>query len=78
MVEKVITSDRTPQGRNVIDFLAWQQGRRSGAGTAAAICARRCRHCGAALLDGESDDDCSSAGLGAPALRAPPRRFYAE
>ena len=28
---------------------------------ALAIAARTCRHCGAALLDGESENDCSSA-----------------
>jgi|GEM_PF-843654 len=83
MVEKVITGDR-----NVLDFRSYQQLRKSGVDNAAVRSAsrvmRHCRHCGAALLDGESDDDCSSAGLGAPALRAPPalrvlpRRFYAE
>jgi hypothetical protein len=83
MVEKVITGTR-----NVLDFRSYQQLRKSAADNAAARLApslsRICRHCGAAMLDGESDDDCSSAGLVAPALRAPPalravpRRFYAE
>ncbi|MGZ3348278.1 MAG: hypothetical protein ACXU89_04955 [Xanthobacteraceae bacterium] len=55
MVEKVIT----PQ-RNVVDFARYQSGR-IGGGKALAISARACLHCGAALLDGESEDDCSSA-----------------
>jgi hypothetical protein len=76
MVERVITGDR-----NVLDFRSYQQLRRSGVDNAAvrrASAAARCRHCGAALLEGENDDDCSSAGVVAPALRAPPRRFRAE
>jgi hypothetical protein len=83
MVEKLIT-----ETRNVLDFSSYQQLRRSAADNVAARLAsspaRLCRHGGAALLDGESDDDCSSAGLVAPVLRAPPalrvlpRRFYAE
>ncbi|MEH6951443.1 hypothetical protein V4R08_08840 [Nitrobacter sp. NHB1] len=77
MVEKVVTRDR-----NVLDFRSYQQLRRSCGDNAAvrfaAGLARTCRHCGAALLDGESDDDCSSAGLAPPALRTPPRRFCAE
>ena len=54
MVERVIT----PQ-RNVIDFARYQQGR--GVGKAHAIASRLCRHCGAALSDGENEDECSSA-----------------
>jgi len=83
MVEKVITGTR-----NVLDFRSYQQLRKAAADNVAVRLAspsvQLCRHCGAALLDGESDDDCSSAGLVAPALRAPPvlravpRRFYAE
>jgi hypothetical protein len=83
MVEKVITGTR-----NVLDFRSYQRLRKPDVDNAAARLAsgpsRLCRHCGAAMLDGESDDDCSSAGLVAPALRAPPalrvlpRRFYAE
>jgi hypothetical protein len=53
MVEKVITSSP-----NVIDLAGYRLGR---GGKAPAISARVCRHCGAALLEGESDDDCSSA-----------------
>ena len=55
MVEKVITSSP-----NVIDFARYQQGR-GGAPRRLAISARVCRHCGAALLEGESEDECSSA-----------------
>jgi hypothetical protein len=55
MVEKVITPDR-----NVIDFARYQAGR-NAAGKAPAIPARACRHCGAALSEGESEDECSSA-----------------
>jgi hypothetical protein len=54
MVEKF-----TMPGPNVVDFARYQQGR--DAGKALAISARICRYCGAALLDGENQDDCSSA-----------------
>ena len=55
MVEKVITP-----GPNVVDFARYQQGRNT-AGKALAISARVCRHCGAALLEGEREEECSSA-----------------
>jgi hypothetical protein len=64
MVEKVII----PRP-NIVDFSRYQQGRNS-TGKARAIPVRVCRHCKAALLEGENEDDCSSAGT--------PRRFYAE
>ena len=72
MVEKVITP-----GRNVVDFLEYQQGRKL---SIAKLSARTCRHCGAMLSDGEAEEECSSAGfnLEAPGLREPPRKFYAE
>ena len=54
MVEKVIM-----QAQNVVDFASYQQGRGT-AGRAQAISARNCRHCGAMLLDGEREDECSS------------------
>ena len=54
MVEKVITS------RNVVDFARYQAGRNAAA-KAQAMSARVCRHCGAALLEGEREDECSSA-----------------
>ena len=67
MVEKVITSPRADRSapadssaRNVVDFARYQVGR-NAAGKAAAISARSCRHCGAALAEGEREDECSSA-----------------
>ena len=72
MVEKVITP-----GRNVVDFAKYQQGRKFGV---AKMSARTCRHCGAALGEGESEDECSSAGFNfeAPRLRENLCKFYAE
>jgi hypothetical protein len=55
MVEKVITSSQ-----NVVDFARYQVDRNAG-GNAPAISARACRHCGAVLSEGESEDECSSA-----------------
>ena len=67
MVEKVITS--LP---NVVDFARYQVGRNS-AGKALAMSARACRHGGAALSEGESEDECSSAfNLEASRLRGGP------
>jgi hypothetical protein len=66
-------------GRNVIDFLGYQQGRKTGAWLTVKvqpISARTCRHCGAGLMDGESEDDCSSASISADAVQA--RKFYAD
>jgi hypothetical protein len=54
MVEKVTTSPC-----DVVDFAHYRADR--AAGKAPAISARACRHCGAALLDGESEEECSSA-----------------
>jgi hypothetical protein len=72
MVEKQITSPH-----NVIDFSRYQTVR-SGAGTALAISARACRYCGAALSEGENENECSSAfNTEAQRLRGP-RKFYAE
>jgi hypothetical protein len=74
MVEKVITP-----GNNVVVDFARYQAVRTAAGKALAISARACRHCGAALSDGESEDECSSAfNIGAPALRDGLRKFYAD
>ncbi len=73
MVEKVIT-----RGRNVVDFARYQQGR-NAAGKASAMSARACRHCGAALSEGEREDECSSAfNTEAPRLFDAPRKFYAD
>lgn len=55
MVEKLITSPE-----NVVDFVRYQAGRGVGC-KAAAISARLCRHCGAALSEGEREEECSSA-----------------
>ena len=55
MVEKVITP-----GPNVVDFARYQLGRNAG-GRTPAISARACRHCGAALSEGEREEECSSA-----------------
>jgi hypothetical protein len=72
MVEKLITSPR-----NVVDFARYQRDRKA-AGKALAV-ARICRHCGAALSEGESEDECSGAfNLEAPGLRSEPRKFYAD
>lgn len=73
MVEKFAQQDR----RNVVDFANYQ--RASRVSTVSSDGSRWCRHCGASLLDDESEDDCSSAGLllQSPA-RMRPRRFSAE
>jgi hypothetical protein len=51
MVEKLITSPE-----NIVDFVRYQAGR-GVACKAAAISARICRHCGAALSEGEREDE---------------------
>jgi hypothetical protein len=63
MVEKVIM-----QARNVIDFASYQQGRDIVA-RAQAMSARTCRRCGAALADGEFEDECSSVANAEETLR---------
>ena len=71
MVSKQITS------RNVIDFASYQQGRIVG--NLEAFSVRLCRHCGAALADGENEDECSSTfNVAASTLRTAQRKFYAE
>jgi len=55
MVEKLISSSR-----NVVDLALYQR-ERKGAAATLAMSARLCRHCGAALSDGESEDECSGA-----------------
>ncbi|OAF02921.1 hypothetical protein AYJ54_25295 [Bradyrhizobium centrolobii] len=70
MVEKRITSPR-----NVIDLASYRQVLASGK----AMSARLCRHCGAPLLDGENDDDCSTAfNRAAPRLRETSRRIRVD
>ncbi|MFT4115893.1 hypothetical protein [Bradyrhizobium sp.] len=72
MVEKNITSPR-----NVIDLANYRQVLANG--RASSMSARMCRHCGAPLLDGESDDDCSTAiNAATPRLREQLRRFRAD
>lgn len=53
MVEKPIISSR-----NVVDLSRYRE--LNAAGRAMAMSARACRHCGAALLDGEREEECSS------------------
>jgi len=73
MVEKPITPRR-----NVIDFARYQQDR--ALGRVQAISPKLCRYCGAALMDGENEDECSSAlnTLALQPLETKPRRFYAD
>jgi hypothetical protein len=47
------------QAQNIIDFASYQQGRNI-VFKAPALSARMCRHCGAALAEGEREDECSS------------------
>lgn len=54
MVEENITSLR-----NVVDLVIYRQDR--ACGRPMAMSARLCRHCGAPLLDGENEDECSSS-----------------
>jgi hypothetical protein len=72
MVDKVKTSPR-----NVIDLARYRGGRASG--NAPAVVVHLCRHCGAALTDGEREDECSSAfNFEAARLRGATRSFYAD
>jgi hypothetical protein len=69
MVERVITPVR-----NVVDFSRYRQDRCGGA-----IALRICGHCGAALSEGEHEDECSSAfNLEAARSRGGPRKFSVE
>ena len=70
MVEKPVTSSR-----NVVDFARYSAGR-NAAGRTLAISARLCRHCGAALLEGEREEECSSAGVSMDSIKS--RKFRAE
>jgi hypothetical protein len=63
---------------NVVDFASYQQVRSAAEGTLA-VSARICRHCGAALLEGESEDDCSSTfNIEAASRRGDKRKFFAD
>jgi hypothetical protein len=73
MVEKVITPRL-----NVVDFVRYQADR-SAVGKAVALSARVCRHCGAALLEGEREDECSSTfNIDTTGLRGEPRKSVAD
>ena len=72
MVEKPIMSPR-----NVIELARYQQSR--SVGKVQAFSTRLCRHCGAALADGENEDECSSTfNIAASSLRTAQRKFRAE
>jgi hypothetical protein len=68
----------TTPARNVVNFGSYRQARRDGAkalvASALAISARHCKHCGAALGEGEAEDECSSA---LNVVKRPPTRFRA-
>jgi hypothetical protein len=72
-----LTKSTTP-ARNVVNFTSYQQARRDSAKalvvSALAVLARRCKHCGAALGEGEIEDECSSASND---VQRPPARFRA-
>ena len=53
MVEKRITASQ-----NVIDLALWRK--RTGGANAAAVSLRLCRQCGAALAEGEREEECSA------------------
>jgi RNase P subunit RPR2 len=73
MVEKLITPSQ-----NVVDFARYQS-ERNASDIAPAIQARTCRHCGAALSEGESEQECSSAfNFEALGTRVATRKFYSE
>ena len=72
MVEKVIMSPP-----NVLDFARYHAGR--NVARAGAISARICRHCGAALSEGEREDECSSVlNIEAASPRGGARKLYAD
>jgi hypothetical protein len=54
MVEELIISSR-----NVVDLSRYRE--RGAVRRAAPMSARICRHCGAKLLEGEREEECSSA-----------------
>ena len=64
----------------MVDFARYRQGRKAGKANALLARAGSCRHCGAALGEGESEDECSSAGFAVEATRLPESscKFYAE
>ncbi len=72
MVDKVVKPGR------IIDFANYQRAQRPSRATA--MSGRFCRYCGAALLDDDREEDCSSAGvlLQGPTRTRSPRRFRAD
>ena len=72
MVEKPIISSR-----KISDLSRYRE--LNSAGRAMVMSLRLCRHCGAALLDGEREEECSSAfNPDAPDFGTPPRGFVAD
>jgi hypothetical protein len=71
MVEKLVNP-----GHNIIAFANYH--RIPKCDDAAAAETRRCRHCGAALLEDESEDECSSADIAVRLPARAPRRFRAD
>jgi len=55
MIEKIVT-----RGRNVVDLSAYRQRAHSVTAQPMIARSRLCSHCGAVLLDGESEDECST------------------
>jgi len=68
----------TRPGRNIVDFVNYQRALRVR--EPSAISTRCCRHCGAGLAEGESEDDCSTAGIAVehPGWARQPRRYRAD
>ena len=62
MVEKRIMSSE-----NVVELARYR--RRPDGSRSLAISPRLCRHCGAALMEGDHEDECSSAFVDAARLR---------
>ena len=72
MVERLITPPE-----NVIDFARYQAERATGNTFATSL--RLCRHCGAMLLEGEREEECSSSlNVEASGAGGTPRKFYAD
>jgi hypothetical protein len=71
MVERLITSPH-----NVVDLARYQAGR--AAGRMPAISLAVCRHCGAMLLEGEREEECSGALDVEASGGVAPRKFFAE
>jgi hypothetical protein len=70
--------DKNTTSRNVVNFGSFRQARCASAralvASALAVLGRSCKHCGAVLGEGESEDECSSA---VNDIQRPPARFRA-